>query len=366
MMHHSDAGEGYTPEDLHKHTEKMRALYDRRLDGRILVEFNIPPPPHLRSPREFCPNVEKMFEAGLRRHEVRRRYVDDFYPTLSPPNVSILLAAVLGAAPFYTADTAELWMEPIPELYTRLDDWGLDGSNSSLRYLLSCYAYYESHRPADCFTTCTTLGPDDIAKGLRGTDLFYDFADHPDGVKRLFLEIADFSVEFRRRVLGIVSHVDGGYFNWQGFWVPDDCISVTADAATNYSQATFEEFTVPAIERMVGAAGGRFEMHLEGSAYHIIDAVSNIPGLILLEYTNNPKWPRGVDMIDKLRAKLETVPLKLLLTKQEFLDGMQQGLLPDNCIYAVGYDTENPTDTVDTPEEAREIMAKAREYRSPR
>jgi hypothetical protein len=105
-------------------------------------------------------------------------------------------------------------------------------------------------------------------------------------------------------------------------------------------------------------------MHLEGSAFHILDQINSIEGLLLLEYTNNPKWPRGITMMDALRSKLGNMPLKLLLIKQEFLDGTQQGLLTGNCIYAVGYDAEHLTDAIESPEEAQVIMRKAREYRA--
>jgi hypothetical protein len=158
--------------------------------------------------------------------------------------------------------------------------------------------------------------------------------------------------------------VEGGHINWQGFWVPDSCFSLTADAATNYSPQIFQEFTIPAINRIVQSVGGTFDMHLEGSAFHILDQINSIEGLLLLEYTNNPKWPRGIAMMDALRSKLGDMPLKLLLTKQEFLDGMQQGLLTGNCIYAVGYDAEHLTDAIESPEEAQGIMRKAREYRA--
>lgn len=355
----------YTLEDLNLHVRKMRALYARQLQDDILVEINNPPPPGLPSPNRFYPDTEKMFAAEMGRHQVRKQFKDDFFPSVSPGNVGMLLPAFLGATPVFSPETGQLWVEPIPDLYDQLDKIEFDSRNRWLRETLERCDTYRAHLPEDCLLVCTTQGPDDVVKGLRGTDLFFDFIDRPQDVQVLFARVADFLVEYRRQMLGRVTKVEDGHINWQGFWVPNTCFSMTVDEATNYSPEMFDAFTAPAITRIVQAVGGAFDIHLEGSAFHVLDSVANLPGLQLLEYTNNPKWPRGIDMLDRLRSRLGDLPLKLLLTKQEFLEGMRQRILPGNCIYAVGYDVEHLTDAIASPEEAREIMREVRAYRPP-
>ncbi|MFC1453871.1 hypothetical protein ACFLQL_01690 [Verrucomicrobiota bacterium] len=355
---------GYAKDDIHAHVAKMKALYARDLKHEILVNINNPPPKTLPSPGKFFPDTGQMFRADMQLHDVRKQFVDDFFPSASPWNVGMLIPAFLGAEPVYTKATGNLWVEPVPDLYAKLEGLKYDESNRWLRDTLKRYEYYKAHLPDDCLLACETQGPDDIAKGLRSTELYYDFIDRPEEVKSLFTRVADFLVQYRRRVLAIVDHVAGGHINWQGFWVPDSCFSLTADAATNYSPEMFEKFTVPAVNRIVQAVGGFFDVHLEGSAVHILDQVRKIKGLLLLQYTNNPKLPRGLAMMDVLRSRLGDLPLYLLLTKKELLEGMQQKILTGNCIYAVGYDAEHLTDAIESPGEAQAIMRKAREYRA--
>ena len=354
----------YTPESVWAHVARMQALYAGELKREILVTFNNPPPKGFPSPGMFYPDTEKMFAAEMRRHAVRRQFVDDFFPSTGPWNTSMLIPAFLGAEPVYTRETGNLWVEPMPDLYDRLDEIRFNENNRWLRATLDRYAHYKANLPGDCLLSISTQGPDDVAKELRGTDLYFDFTDRPEAVKLLFMRVAQFLVQYRRRMLEAASRVAGGHINWQGFWVPDECFSMTVDAATNYSPQMFEEFTVPAINYIVEASGGFFDLHLEGSAMHILDCVKKLKGLLLLQYTNNPKLPRGIEVMDTLRSRLGDVPLFLLLTKREFLEGMRQKCLAGNCIYAVGYDAEHLEDAVESPGEAAEIMREAREYRA--
>jgi hypothetical protein len=355
----------YREEDVHTHVAKMKALYARNLKHEILVHFNNPPPEGLPSPAEFYPDTEKMFSAQMQRHAVRRQFVDDFFPSVSPWNVGMLIPSFLGAEPKYTKTTGNLWTEPVPELLMSLDSLEYDESNRWLQESIGRYEFYRARLPADCLLALVTHGPDDVAKELLGEAFYTDLVDRPELVKALFRRVAAFLVQYRQRMLALVNHVEGGHINWQGFWVPDNCFSLTADVATNYSPQMFQEFTVPAIQWIVKTVGGAFDMHLEGSAIHILDQVKSISGLLLLQYTNNPKWPRGLAMMDTLRSSLGDVPLYLLLTKQEFRDGMRERLLTGNCIYDVGYDAEHLTDAVASPEEAQALLRKAREYRAP-
>lgn len=105
--------------------------------------------------------------------------------------------------------------------------------------------------------------------------------------------------------------------------------------------------------------------HLEGSAIHVLDELLMIKGIILLQYTNNPKWPRGIEMIDHLKSRLGSIPAKILLTPSEFRSAIAQRLLPGNWIYDVGYDSEHLDEYVHDADEALELYALARAYKPP-
>ncbi len=65
-------------------------------------------------------------------------------------------------------------------------------------------------------------------------------------------------------------------------------------------------------------------MHLECSSIHIADRLKKINGLMLLQYTNNPKRPGGIAMMDVLHSKFVDMPLKLLVPGQKLYDGIRK------------------------------------------
>lgn len=313
----------------------MKLLFQHELKDKIIIHFNNPP-----DKREII------------------KFTDDFYPS-TYPGFGNPYGAFLGA------DFTDGWSAPIKDIYDKLDSVVYDENNYMMKKMLAALNDYrsKSHAQNDHIVSnpCAN-GPMDVAETLRGPDIYSDFYDRPSDVVKLLKACENFLFRYYQKCKSIIDHVDGGFFCWQGFWIPDNCYSTSDDVATNYSPDCFKTFTMPVIESLAKRLGGMFWIHLEGSAAHIVDNLSKIKGLALVQYTNNPKWPRGSEMIDVLKTKLGDVPLKILLSKTELLEGMAQRILPGNCIYDVGYDAEC-MDCVESPEEAGEIMKMANKYR---
>ena len=358
------AGRGH----LADHVRKMQALYRGELNG-ILIHFcglpvnrstrAVPPPPSFKRPLPLPDYKQSLVnkQAGLR---AVAGFEDDF-PSTHGVRPGSIYGGYFGASVMQTE--ASVWSEPLPDLYDRLDSIRWDPSNPWVKYELEALSWLRDHAPAEiAISNCDSYGPMDIAEALRGPDLYLDFYERPNDLQRLLQRCGEFKVEHFSRKRTLNTHIDNGFICWQGFWTPLDCCSITDDAATNYSREFFDEFSRPVIQSVVERLGGKFEMHLEGSAAHILDSVATMPGLVLLQYTNNPKWPRGIDMIDTLKSKLGKIPSKVLLTPQEFRDCLCQKLLPLNWIYDVGIDAEHMDACVQSPEEAEELRRLAAEY----
>ncbi len=349
----------YKKEDVFEHVKKMKALFAGEMKDRILIHFCIPGP---ASSVQFFPDIPGMFGADMDNHRKLSLFRDDFFPS-GRPGFGNPYAGFMGGE--LQSDGCNIWSVPMRNIYNRLDEVRYNESNPWLAKFIYAMEYYKQYKPDNfMLASPSTWGPDDIAEALRGPEILYDFYDRPEELKALLWRCADFVLQFRRRVLELADRIDGGHIGWQGFWEPGDCLSLTADTSTNYSAEMFEEFLLPVINYTVDKAGGKCSMHLEGSSIHIADSLKRINGLLLLQYTNNPKLPRGIAMMDVLRSKFEDVPLKLLVTRQELRDGIRDKTLIGNCIYDVGVDAEHLDDYVRTPEEAQEIMRLAEEYRA--
>ena len=349
----------YKKEDIREHVRKMKALFAGEMKDRILVHFCSPP---AQSSAKFFPDIVKMFDAEMCNHEIRKQFVDDFFPS-GHPFYGNPYSGFMGGEIESSGRT--IWSAPIQNIYNDLDLVKYNEKNPWLAKFIHAMEYYKQHKPEDfLLSSPAAWGTDDVAEALRGPNIYCDFYDCPEDLKKLLRYCADFILCFHNRMLELVDHIDGGYIGWEGWWTPDSCISVTSDASTNYSPDVFEEFILPMVDYTVNKAGGKCWMHLEGSAIHIAENLKKVDGLMLLQYTNNPKRPRGIAMMDVLRSKFGGLPLKLLISRQEFYDGIRDRTLIGNCIYDVGQDAENLDEYVKTPEEAREIMLMAGEYRA--
>ncbi|MBU4366226.1 MAG: hypothetical protein L6437_06535, partial [Kiritimatiellae bacterium] len=311
------------------------------------------------------PDARRMCEAEQIRLTEERTLAGDFCPTANPRK-SAFYSGYFSDKKIELNDTYGTAAEPITDLYENLDLIVHNNKNVWLQWLYNAIVCYEKNLPEGCVqSVASSYGPMDVAEALRGSALFYDFYERPDDLKLLLDRCVDFLAIHYEHCRSLIRHVDGGFFSWQGFWIPDNCCSITDDAAANYSPAFFREFSAPAIQKLVSRLGGLFEIHLEGSAIHILDEVLEIKGLIILQYTNNPKWPRGIEMIDRLKAKLGNIPAKILLTTSEFRSAIAQRLLPGNWIYDIGCDAEHLNEYVRDAEESMELLALAQAYTPP-
>jgi hypothetical protein len=349
----------YKKEDVFEHVKKMKALFAGEMKDRILIHFCTP---GSASVSQFFPDIPKMFDAEMHNHGKRSQFIDDFFPS-GNPCFGNPYAGFMGGE--LRSDEHNAWSIPMQNIYNRLDEVRYNENNPWLAKFIYAMEYYKQHKPDNfLLSSPSTWGPDDIAEALRGPEILYDFYDRPEELKALLRHCADFVLQFRQRALEMTDKIDGGHVGWQGFWVPDNCLSLTMDTSSNYSAEMFEEFLLPVIDYTVDKAGGKYWIHLEGSSIHIADSLKKINGLLLLQYTNNPKLPRGIAVMDVLRSKFRDLSLKLLVTRQELYDGIREKTLIGNCIYDVGFDTENMNDYVRTPEEAEEIMQLSGEYRA--
>lgn len=353
---------------FNSHVADMKLLLQGGLKDRILVNCfaGVRPFDNDSSVFRAFPDARRMIAEEQSCLAQMRALPCDFCPSTNPRK-GTMYPGYFCEKNIRIDENYSIACEPIPDLYDQLDGIVHNDGNPWLKWLYDAVACYGDNMPPDCAqSVASSFGPMDVAETLRGSAIFYDFYERPDDLKLLLDRCVDFLAVHYERCRSLLRHVDGGFFSWQGFWIPDNCCSITEDAATNYSAAFFREFSVPAIRKLTARLGGLFEMHLEGSAIHILDELLDMKGLVLLQYTNNPKWPRGIAMIDRLKSKLGDIPAKILLTPSEFREAIKQRLLPGNWIYDIGCDSEHLDEYVRDADEAVELHALARAYQPPR
>ncbi len=71
----------YKKEDAVEHVKKMKALFAGDMKDQILINFSRPP---AQSTAKFFPDITKMFDAEMYNHEIRKQFVDDFFPSGHP------------------------------------------------------------------------------------------------------------------------------------------------------------------------------------------------------------------------------------------------------------------------------------------
>ncbi|MFA7329336.1 MAG: hypothetical protein WC081_07540, partial [Candidatus Ratteibacteria bacterium] len=255
-------------ERIENHARKMKALFRNQLRDGIVVHFVYPSgvlgtafsnfsrgeTECLKIPdyRDYLKEVPGLIEES-------NRYADDFCPLLGVRRDSIYSGYFGGEV---LRNGSNIWSTPIPDLYENLVRLPGGPDNPWRKWETDAMDWLRGRLTNDiALKNSCSYGPTDVAEALRGTGIYMDFYERPDALRKLLGICADFLVDHYSRCRELATHVNDGFFSWQGFWVPLDCCSITDDAATNYSPDFFEEFSLPAIKSVVDRLGGRFEMH---------------------------------------------------------------------------------------------------------
>jgi len=227
-----------------------------------------------------------LFLADCDRLYELHRQVDDDFPFVAAPFISVPWMEAIMGCPIYASDSS-IWAEPAMETW---DSWRWERptlDNPWARKLLELMAALVTHA-AGRYPVAPTLmrGPSDIVSALRGGAHFpFDFYDCPDTVRAALTLCTDTWIRIGKAQLARVPLSDTGYLaGGHGLrtWAPDKVIWLQESAMALLSPRLLREFILPETLR-IARAFPHTAFHLHGSALWSVDDLVQIPEFDVLQ-----------------------------------------------------------------------------------
>lgn len=313
----------YRP-DIAEVLQRYRDLYSARR-GKILIHIGWPMETRVKWPvlddysfpdgyRDFVNAYLDALEQSCAAR-LAETVNDDSIPTVCASLYGIALhSAFVAGEPVFESNTS--WTQPIITEWEILDQLKVDPENRWFR-LLSDTNRCLTERARGKYAVCPFLsfGPMDLANALRGNEFFTDLYENPERVHQLLNWCTNAIIMFEEIQKEIVGDQYGGLCVW-GAWVPGRAVFLSEDAVNLCSAEMFDQFERPYIERIIRHFGGVY-IHTHSLGWHDIPAMAKIPGLSVLQISDDPKQLRPVMCLEELIAKANGVPLMMRCTPDE-------------------------------------------------
>ena len=314
---------------LEERVQRYKAFYANKEPGQILVQispytFNIDYSDlGLQGKNLDEWNIESEAEAMMDDQIKSIRYFNEYTKDLDNDYIPIVTSGLgigvnssyfSGAEVRFGKDTS--WAHSVVHDWDDLDRLAFNKDNYWVQILKRMLKRSVNVCDGDYVTTTFAhFAPVDMANGLRGNQLFYDFYDFPEQVHKLMDISADAIIALERELKKIVPDVLGGSAAAYA-WMPGHALYMSEDAADLCSAAIYREFCRPYTQKVIDAIGGA-HIHHHGKGMHIHGDVIQLKNLHFVEISWDPNCPRPIDNLDKLIALNPEVPIMTRCTVKD-------------------------------------------------
>lgn len=320
---------------------QIRDIKEYSCNMRSLKSFGLPD-----NMKEY---LDYSVDYNLEYLNKRSNIKDDFLPSMTAWYGIAEHSAFVGGEVDFSIATS--WHHQVINDYCEMNKLSLNPNNKYLRLVLDGLEYLKEIandrflvklRGAD--------GPMDIANIVRGNDIFYDFYDEAENVKKLMDFCTDATLFTLKKQEEIVGSIDNGVLNGFNIWMPGKATGhLSEDASTMISKNHFNEFCKPYTEKVCKGYDNVF-MHTHSLGIHNIGNIASINNINYMEISNDPNAKRSIEVYKELYSLLKDKTIILTMNRDEILANLE--LLSDNKII-LWYYAENEKD-------ANEIISIAR------
>ena len=268
-------------------------------------------------PFELYTYLDTIIETAEQHWKQRDGIDDDLLPSVCPWFGIAEHSAVMGGDMHFTDITS--FQIPFVTGWDKLDSIVLSEDNKWFKILMDSFRYIRE-KTEGRFLVRLRGGesPLDMANAIRGNVIFTDMYDYSDELKKL-LDICEKGLrwyfEHQKKNSG---ELDGGWISGYSVWMPGNSAGhLSEDATVMCSPAMYREFGKSYTERFC-AAHDNVMIHLHGAGRHAFKEIAGIPQFTIIELTNDPKSPGGIELFKEYENIFENKIIMLHLTGKEF------------------------------------------------
>jgi hypothetical protein len=311
-------------EHIDRVVRRSRAFYQNTEPGHYLINAEIPadapPIPPLYEfdlDRQLADWLDSNLAAARPAWQAKEGLDDDAIPAISPFFGIAEHSAWLGQE-VHLQETTCL---PLPILHEPADLKKLRCSEDDrwFRFMKTSYDHLRQRKDGTFVVSMRgTMAPMDVANAVRGDALFTDFLLQPEFCH----DLMDFLVNAIRWYYAHLwlwaDDVAGGrVFRHGGPWLPAGTLGHLAnDTAMLCSPKVYKEFGFPYECRLV--EGYRAVLyHVHNERLHYVPHLAELPGLALLEVTDDPRTPPCIEDLPRILAATGSANLLLRATSDQ-------------------------------------------------
>ncbi len=236
---------------------------------------------------------------------------DDTIPSICPRFGICEHSAWLGLDTVLQTDTCL----PVPSLKSSqdLDGWRMSRRTKWFQYMKRGYDYLRSKKDGTFVLSIRgTMTPMDLANAWRGDELFLDFLLRPEFVHRLMKLLVEAIPWYYRQLSRWADNVGGGHIFYFGSgWMVANVIGhLSNDAAVLCSPEIYDKFGYPYETELAKKYRGVL-YHVHNEKLHFVPRVAQLPGMTMLEVSNDPKTPGALDDLDRVFSATGSANLML-------------------------------------------------------
>jgi hypothetical protein len=302
---------------------RSRAFYAAREGGHLLVRVRVPaespPLPPLMGfdlDRQLGEWLDLSLAAARPGWAATDGLDDDTLPAICPYFGIAEHSAWLGMDVLLQESTCL----PVPALREPGDLGRLALSEETrwFRYMREGYAHLRGRNDGSFVLAVRgTMAPMDLANALRGDELFVDFLAEPEFAHRLMAFCVRALRWYFPRLASWADRAAGGLVYSYGGWMgPRSIGHLSNDAALLCSPEVYAEFGFP-YETAQVAGYDQVLYHVHNEKMHFVPRLSALPGLALLEVSDDPRTLPPLEDLPRIHAATGRANLRVRATSDQ-------------------------------------------------
>ena len=347
--------------------ERLRGLYEKRLQDRILACMEVPTQavrgfaeryPHGQTQ---CPDLNDRVAFWDAHLAERAIVLDDSVPAAYLSELDQgLYGGIVGGEVRFMAHPENGWISSmVPPI---LKEWS-DLEKLSINHHSDLYQFYllelelfrrggEGKFGISHFILIDSLNF--VFELFGGSRTYLELLDNPEYVRQAVDFAYRLNVDVQRTFFEAIPPLAGGTCSNMVQWIPGRIVSESVDPFHMTSVEYFESWGREPAERVLAAFDGGV-LHIHGNGRHLLEAVSSLRGLKAIFLGDDKDFPAAFSVLPALKRRTGDLPLVVHVGFPDFLLALEAHRLPGGILYKVLGVPDSDT--------ANRVMDRVRAYR---
>ena len=327
--------------------ERLRRLYERRAQDRILATFEVPSLAldafRAQYPEGFCdypdPSDRITFWDALLRE--RGAVEDDGIPSayLSEFDQG-LYGGLLGGEVQFICHHENGWISsmiaPLLKDWSEFDALEFDAAHPWFqRYMRQLNVFVEGGIGKFGMSHFILINGLNFVFELMGaTRTYISLLECSEMVHKAVAFAYDLNVKIQSTFFDTVPALKGGTCSNMVQWIPGQIVSESVDPFHMTSVDYFEEWGREPVARILDRFDGGV-LHLHGNGRHLLEAVCSLGGLKAIYLGDDKGFPPAFEILDALRVRAGDMPLIVSVDFKNFVEKLNHHELSGGVFYQV-------------------------------